>query len=794
MQGLDSLLDLSFYYTLHNGYCVKWKCETTPASTTPWKCEGSYSEQEWTKYEGKWTNRIACVSWRYPHFVQPHWNCCEPTSHAYQACVKQHWPGRIGLKDYTSMSWFSFNCRTELGKTTCQYECKRNTTSEYCNVVPKNEIKSCSSLSQTECGSKSWCTRSSSTTPPLPRPPVPSTPGRCVGSYTTPAKCEPTAEHGRYEYSNDASFACENFNGFSDECNNTLWVRIQLDGYWVPKEVAARFSDYWWFRSIVFPSGVWMWDPSRWPIFAKCSDELAPLWNACPYFERVKWSNFYNEVWNILDVKSICVFKNSTSQSCNWLTQTECGKQSWCTRTSWGSSSPVPPRPWRPKLPPPPIPWSPFKVVKCIDEQWNERPDAYCANAGVKPVCDAEWACAVPTQPGTQWCSNPTTKDSTSLCAQKNNIEKCNNTLEVVKHCLSSRRNCASDQYRFAWGPEMAIKATISGEVAKSLKWNPSFNLYFSDLPDEKPFWYELLGACVRGEPKASVSCKSISWRYDSYCSTQRDESSCETVNIYEKKDALSWPITVWLFKHSGQCSISMYNFNDWEKQDSSSCPSIHKKFFKYVDSCEWGVRKEVVCQSKGSKAILDDSSCDVGSKPDYNMLCWWREFPSMPSTPPTPSTPSTTALYMLYYDPYKWLDEQQLKQCRQSWTCLTNCSIVWSFAKIYDDQYWWGSRKALSTEFFCAHGPQWGAKPYTIKPIYIKGDWRANRYLGTSLSSYSFWLDADHTIPAPDGVYNTNLTSAHASDANESFYEEKVHWMKILNGKIQYNEVIQQK
>ena len=153
-------------YTLHNGYCVKWKCETTPASTTPWKCEGSYSEQEWTTYEGKWTNRTACVSWRYPHFVQPHWNCCEPTSHAYQACVKQHWPGRIGLKDYTSMSWFSFNCRTELGKTTCQYECKRNTTSEYCNVVPKNEIKSCSSLSQTECGSKSWCTRTPWTTTP----------------------------------------------------------------------------------------------------------------------------------------------------------------------------------------------------------------------------------------------------------------------------------------------------------------------------------------------------------------------------------------------------------------------------------------------------------------------------------------------------------------------------------------------------------------------------------------------------------------------------------------------------
>ena len=65
-----------------------------------------------------------------------------------------------------------------------------------------------------------------------------------------------------------------------------------------------------------------------------------------------------------------------------------------------------------------------------------------------------------------------------------------------------------------------------------------------------------------------------------------------------------------------------MYNFNDWEKQDSSSCPSIHKKFFKYVDSCERSVRKEVVCQSKSSKAILDDSSCDIDSKPDYNMVC----------------------------------------------------------------------------------------------------------------------------------------------------------------------------
>ena len=31
-------------FTSHNGICVKWKCETTPASSTPWRCEGSYSD------------------------------------------------------------------------------------------------------------------------------------------------------------------------------------------------------------------------------------------------------------------------------------------------------------------------------------------------------------------------------------------------------------------------------------------------------------------------------------------------------------------------------------------------------------------------------------------------------------------------------------------------------------------------------------------------------------------------------------------------------------------------------
>ena len=547
-----------------------------------------------------------------------------------------------------------------------------------------------------------------------------------------------------------------------------------------------------------------MWEPSRWPIFAKCSDELAPLWNACPYFERVKWSNFYNEVWNILDVKSICVFKNSTSQSCNWLTQTECGKQSWCTRSSW-ATPPRPPRPWRPKLPPsaPSIPWSPSKVVKCMDEQWNERPDAYCANAGAKPLCDAEWACAVPTVQWSQGCINATTKDHTSQCRTDlslNNALSCNNATEVKKHCLPMRRrDCASDEYWFNGGSEWEITTMITWGFEKTLQWDPQRNLYKSSLPGQEAFGYEIVGACSRGEPKASASCISASWKYDQYCAQQPSIWACGMVNVYQKRERFGSEITVWVFKKWGQCWVATYSFNDWEEQYDPVCPGIHEKSFKYMDSCIWWVKKDVVCQSASSNGIVDDLNCGAIPKPSYSMVCWWGRSSSTPSTPPTPSTPSTTALYMHHYDPYKFLDENLLTPCRHSWNCRTSCSVVWSFAQAYDSKYWWAARKPLVSEFFCAHGPYWGSTAYTTKPIYIKGDWRPDRYRWTSLENYTFWLDADYTIPAPNGVYDTNLTAAHASLANESFFEEKVHLMYLYNGKIltPFNwgfEVIQEK
>ena len=782
-------------YTLHNGVCVKWKCESASAWSSRNKCTGTYS-QTITEYEGVDASGYMQCMGAGDEELDP--SCCEGSADT-EKCWGGLWTWMV--KDPTNPSW-----RIYCGEhAECPYTCIKEPEKHpwMCERKTRQISQSCSSLNQTECSSKIWCTRASWTTPP-----VPSASAKCVGSYTTPAKCEPTAEHGRYEYSDDTSFACENFNGFSDECNNTLGVRIQLDGYWVPKEVAARFSDYWWFRSIVFPSGVWMWDPSRWPIFAKCSDELAPLWNACPYFERVKWSNFYNEVWNILDVKSICVFKNSTSQSCNWLTQTECGKQSWCTRTSWGSSSPVPPRPprpWRPKLPPsaPSIPWSPSKVVKCMDEQWNERPDAYCANAGAKPLCDAEWACAVPTVQWSQGCINATTKDHTSQCRTDlslNNALSCNNATEVKKHCLPMRRrDCASDEYWFNGGSEWEITTMITWGFEKTLQWDPQRNLYKSSLPGQEAFGYEIVGACSRGEPKASASCISASWKYDQYCAQQPSIWACGMVNVYQKREHFASEITVWVFKKWGQCWVATYSFDNWEEQYDPVCPWIHQKSFKYVDSCIWWVKKDVVCQSASSNGIVDDLNCGAIPKPSYSMVCWWGRSSSTPSTPPTPSTPSTTALYMHHYDPYKFLDENLLTPCRHSWNCRTSCSVVWSFAQVYDSKYWWAARKPLVSEFFCAHGPYWGSTAYTTKPIYIKGDWRPDRYRWTSLENYTFWLDADYTIPAPNGVYDTNLTAAHASLANESFFEEKVHLMYLYNGKIltPFNwgfEVIQEK
>ena len=158
MQGLDSLLDLSFYYTLHNGYCVKWKCETTPASTTPWKCEGSYS-QTIIEYEGVDASGYKQCMGARDEELDP--SCCEAN-----ADTEKCWGG-LGtwmIKDSTNPNWRIY-CG-EHGE--CPYACIKEPENHpwMCQRKTRQIPQSCSSLNQTECGSKSWCTRTPWTTIP----------------------------------------------------------------------------------------------------------------------------------------------------------------------------------------------------------------------------------------------------------------------------------------------------------------------------------------------------------------------------------------------------------------------------------------------------------------------------------------------------------------------------------------------------------------------------------------------------------------------------------------------------
>ena len=202
------------------------------------------------------------------------------------------------------------------------------------------------------------------------------------------------------------------------------------------------------------------------------------------------------------------------------------------------------------------------------------------------------------------------------------------------------RRDCANDEYWFNGGSEWVIDDIMTGGFEKTLKWDPSIRKYKSSLPGEDAFWYEIVGACSRGEPKAWASCKSVSWKNDQYCAAY-NSFTCNMLNVYQKRDSSSGPISIWAFKHSGQCSIDTYNYTDWSEQYDPVCPGIHQKSFKYVDSCEWQwPKKEVVCQSRSSGAVLNDSNCSGTQKPSYSTLCWDKG--ASLSTPPSTPTPPT--------------------------------------------------------------------------------------------------------------------------------------------------------
>ena len=171
-------------YTLHNGHCVKWKCETIPGSTTPGQCSGTYQKPTWKYYyEGEKTYG-ECVG-RNGHERLVVWNeCCFDQdnrghwAHSSQ-CQWAIWtfydptlddvrykpPGRKLEHAYgyrpclPSQDGKSYDCRYSCTKDPEKYP-------RFCVKKERESSESCSSLNQTECGSKSWCTWTLWTTTP----------------------------------------------------------------------------------------------------------------------------------------------------------------------------------------------------------------------------------------------------------------------------------------------------------------------------------------------------------------------------------------------------------------------------------------------------------------------------------------------------------------------------------------------------------------------------------------------------------------------------------------------------
>ena len=582
-------------YTLHNGVCVKWKCETTPASTTPWTCSGTYHENTGNfLYEGKkmvGVRNDRCLNRKTYDPVSA--SCCPPDGRHKpslpdpETCRNANavWMAEdLTSKSRRSPVYLDYAKREWRWYYACEVDSYKENT-QYCEKRAQTEQKSCSGLwDQSSCQSK-WCTRTSwgSSSPVPPRP----SPG--------------TGKKIWWVKSADSEMP----RGFMSLFSVSAWLSREWSQW--PRWSQWSQWAYW---------SQWPRWP-RWP--SEASEETeGPLGHESPKppEEMPQWPKVH------------------TTQHYQW-----------------------PPVPHRPQPLPP---WL-NKIAKCIDDKWNVHPDAYCANAGAKPVCDAKWSCAVPTVPWTQGCTNPTTKDSSSLCVLTNNVVECNNTLEVIKHCLSSRRDCASDPYRFGGGSEMRIKTTVSGDVAESLTWNSSLNLYVSDLPDEEAFWYELLGSCVRGKPQitAPASCKSVSWKNDQYCGTVSSKETCNTNNVYEyrgRKSETSFfsssyiddTILTGVFNTRGNCGVRNTDWTWWTRNDPG-CTS-NRVSFRYVDRCEWqGPRKDIICQSVSKNSRVDDSDCDSREKPSYSMACWWGRSSSTPSIPPSPPASSSEDTSWLY-------------------------------------------------------------------------------------------------------------------------------------------------
>ena len=198
-------------FTASNGECIKWKCETTPASSTRAKCEGNYEEINYSYqgkliisssnessfecYESPWSNktirRSCCTpfprnkgqtspqlppppSHQWPQRPQ------QPGFHAWQqAPWRQTWLdpycwwkfGVWGHSDPTSTVGVALAIpgpQMGVNEFSAHYSCTKDPEKfpDKCIRKQRKNTGSCSLFTQTKCEQTNWCNRISWTTTP----------------------------------------------------------------------------------------------------------------------------------------------------------------------------------------------------------------------------------------------------------------------------------------------------------------------------------------------------------------------------------------------------------------------------------------------------------------------------------------------------------------------------------------------------------------------------------------------------------------------------------------------------
>ena len=198
-------------FTASNGECIKWKCETTPASSTPAKCEGNYEEISYSYqgkliisssnessfecYESPWSNKTIRRS------------CCTPfprnkgqTSPQLPPPPSHQWPQRLQQPGFHAwqqtpwrQTWLDPYCWWKFGvwghsdptstvgvalavpgpqmgvnEFSAHYSCTKDPEKfpDKCIRKQRKNTGSCSLFTQTKCEQTNWCNRISWTTTP----------------------------------------------------------------------------------------------------------------------------------------------------------------------------------------------------------------------------------------------------------------------------------------------------------------------------------------------------------------------------------------------------------------------------------------------------------------------------------------------------------------------------------------------------------------------------------------------------------------------------------------------------